>query len=106
MQRKNKKRARSCATESNLSPTLELKFVLNKLSLPLILLYINIVPDKIIGSILRLKYGKDELMNAASRSKSDVSERNTSGLLPFSFDCGSWYDISKSLKTMTKKKKK
>ena len=78
------------------------------MSLPLILYLsqaINIVPDEIIGSILRLKYGKDELMNAASRSKSDASERNTSGLLQISFDCGSWYDISKSLKTMTKKEK-
>lgn len=55
------------------------------------------LPEQITGFTLRLRYGKEELMKAASRSKSDVRDMNTSGLFPFSVDCGSWYDISKSL---------
>lgn len=50
----------------------------------------QISPEHITGSILRLKNGKEAVMNAASRSKSDVRERKTSGLLPFSLVCGSW----------------
>lgn len=49
----------------------------------------QISPEQITGSILRLKNGKEAVMNAASRSKSDARERKTSGLLPFSLVCGS-----------------